>query len=261
MPKRHSGTIAVITGGTQGVGLAIARRLAAEGAQGLVICGRDAAKGEAAAAEVKALGARCCFVQADMAHADQCARPVDAAIEQFGRINALVNSAATSARGTLLDTTLEMWEQQMAINLRAPFLTMQRAVRWMKDAGEPGSIVNIISMAALCGAPNLTPYSASKGGLATLTKNVANAFAEDRIRCNGILAGWMETPGETLIQKRFHGAGDDWAAQGAQKTRMGRLIQPEELAGLAAYLLSPESGVMTGALIEYDQNVAGSFPD
>jgi NAD(P)-dependent dehydrogenase (short-subunit alcohol dehydrogenase family) len=258
---RHSNTYAVITGGTQGVGLAIARRLASEGAQGIVLCGRDPAKGERAAAEVSALGPRCLFVQADMAKAEEAALPVEAAIETFGRVNALVNSAATSARGGLLDTTVEMWEAHMALNLRAPFLTMQRAVRWMKEAGESGSIVNIISMSALCGQSFLTPYSTSKGGLATLTKNVASAFARDRIRCNGILAGWMETPGEAEIQRRFHGAGEDWAEHGAKNTVMGRLIQPEELAGLAAYLLSPESGLVTGSLIEYDQNVAGAFPE
>jgi NAD(P)-dependent dehydrogenase (short-subunit alcohol dehydrogenase family) len=173
----------------------------------------------------------------------------------------LVNSAALSTRGGLLDTDLALWEQHMAINLRAPFLTMQRAVGYMKAAGQPGSIVNILSMAALCGQSYLTPYSASKGGLSILTKNVANAFARDRIRCNGVLAGWMETPGEAVIQQQFHGAGSDWAARAAATLPMGQLVQPEQLAGLVAYLLSPEAGVMTGALIEYDQFVSGAYPE
>lgn len=259
--NRHDNTIAAITGGTQGLGLAIARRLAHEGARGIVIAGRDPAKGEAAAAEVSALGTPCLYVQADVAQPDDCFRIVDATLERFGRINALVNSAATSARGGLLDTDLALWEQHMAINLRAPFLTMQRAVRWMKNAGEPGSIVNIITMSALCGQSFLTPYSASKGGLMTLTKNVANAFVRDRIRCNGILTGWMETPGETMIQRKFHGAGDDWAEQAARNLPMGQLVQPDQLAGLVTYLLSPDSGVITGSLIEYDQFVAGSRPE
>ncbi|MCS6846063.1 MAG: SDR family oxidoreductase [Caldilineales bacterium] len=258
---RHENTVAVITGGTQGLGLAIARRLAAEGARGIVICGRHPGKGEQAAAEVRTMGAACRYVQADMAVPEDCYRVVDTAVETFGRINALVNSAAISTRGGLLDTDLALWEQHMAINLRAPFLTMQRAVKYMKEAKEPGSIVNIISMVALCGQSYLTPYSASKGGLATLTKNVANAFARDRIRCNGVLVGWMETPGEAEIQRRFHGAGDDWTVQAARKLPMGQLVQPDQVAGLVSYMLSPESGVMTGSLVEYDQFVSGAYPE
>lgn len=261
MTNRHANTIAVITGGTQGLGLAIARRLAAEGAHGIVLAGRNPQRGESAAAEVAALGTSCHYVQADMARPEDCVKVVDAAVKHFGRLNALVNSAATSARGGLLDTTLAMWEEQMAINLRAPFLTMQRAVRYMKEAGAPGSIVNIITMAALCGQSYLTPYSTSKGGLMTLTKNVANAFARDRIRCNGILTGWMETPGEAETQRKFHGAGSDWATEAAAKLPMGQLVQPDQLAGLVAYILSPEAGVMTGALVEYDQFVAGAYPE
>jgi NAD(P)-dependent dehydrogenase (short-subunit alcohol dehydrogenase family) len=257
----HDNTVAVITGGTQGLGLAIARRLVAEGAKSLVICGRDGEKGAKAAAALEALGAQCRFVQADVALPDDCYRVVDTAVEVFGRVNALVNSAAISTRGGLLDTGLALWEEHMAVNLRAPFLTMQRAVHHMKARGAPGSIVNIISMAALCGQSYLTPYATSKGGLMTLTKNVANAFARDRIRCNGILAGWMETPGEAAIQQRFHGAGDDWAERAAEKLPMGHLVKPDQLAGLVAYLLSPEAGVMTGALIEYDQFVAGAYPE
>ncbi|MBK8049564.1 MAG: SDR family oxidoreductase [Anaerolineales bacterium] len=259
--RRHEHTVAVITGGTQGLGLAIARRLAQEGARAIVICGRSADKGAEAEAEIAALGAACRCVQADLARPEECYEVVDAAIETYGGVNALVNSAAISTRGGLLDTDLALWEEHMAINLRAPFLTMQRAVRYMKDAGIPGSIVNIISMVALCGQSYLTPYSASKGGLATLTKNVANAFVRDRIRCNGILTGWMETPGEAEIQRRFHGAGADWAALAAQKLPMGQLVDPNQLAGLVAYILSPEAGVMTGALIEYDQFVSGAYPE
>jgi NAD(P)-dependent dehydrogenase (short-subunit alcohol dehydrogenase family) len=232
----------------------------AEGARSLVICGRSAAKGEQAAAELAALGAQCCFVQADLAQPADCVRVVETALEQYGRINALVNSAATALRGGLLDTDLVLYDEIMAVNLRAPFLTMQRAVRAMQERDTPGSIVNILSVNALCGQPFLTAYSASKGGLTTLTKNVANAFARDRIRCNGILVGWMDTPGEDAIQRRFHGAGEDWAAEAAKHLPMGQLIHPDELAGLVAYLLSPASGVITGSIIHYDQFVPGALP-
>jgi NAD(P)-dependent dehydrogenase (short-subunit alcohol dehydrogenase family) len=108
-------------------------------------------------------------------------------------------------------------------------------------------------MVAHCGQSYLTPYSASKGALATLTKNVANAFAAKRIRCNEILTGWMANPGESVTQQKFHGVGEDWLVKAEAAQPMGQLVKPDQLAGLVAYLLSPKSGVMTGALVDYDQ--------
>ncbi len=260
--NHHSGTKAAITGGTQGLGFAIAKRLIEEGARSVAICGRNREKGEAAATLLRNdTDAKVVFVQTDLSNPDAAVGFITKAIETFGGLNALVNSAGLTTRGGLLDTDLATWEAHMAVNLRAPFLTMQTAVRYMKATGIPGSIVNIISMTALCGQSYLTPYSVAKGGLSTLTKNVANAFAADRIRCNGVLAGWMETPGEALTQKMFHGAGDDWAERAGKTLPMGKLVQPDELAGLVAYMLSPESGVMTGALVEYDQVVSGAYPE
>jgi NAD(P)-dependent dehydrogenase (short-subunit alcohol dehydrogenase family) len=258
---RNRSTIAVITGGTQGLGLAIAKRLALEGAPGIVISGRSPDKGETAAHELQALGTDCLFVRADVSLADDCHRLIDAALKHFDRVNGLVNSAAATDRGTLLDTTLEIWDRHFNTNVRGPFLTMQRLVAHLVETGKPGSIVNILSMAAHCGQSYLTPYSASKGALAVLTKNVANAFAAKRIRCNGVMAGWMDTPGESATQQKFHGAGGDWLTKAEVNQRMGQLVKPEQLAGLVAYMLSPESGVMTGALVDYDQNIAGAYPE
>jgi NAD(P)-dependent dehydrogenase (short-subunit alcohol dehydrogenase family) len=258
---RNSSTTAVVTGGAQGLGLAVAKRLALEGAPGIVIAGRNKEKGESAAKEVRALGTECLFVPADVSILDDCYRLIDSALQQFGSINGLVNSAAATGRGTLLNTTLEIWDEHFNTNVRGPFFLMQRVVAHLVETKKPGSIVNILSMSAHCGQSFLTPYSASKGALATLTKNVANAFSRDRIRCNGLMVGWMDTPGETAVQQKFHGAGDDWLAKAEGNQRMGQLVKPEQLAGLVTYLLSPESGVMTGALVDYDQNVAGSFPE
>jgi NAD(P)-dependent dehydrogenase (short-subunit alcohol dehydrogenase family) len=172
---RNRTTVAMITGGTQGLGLAIAKRLALEGALGITISGRNSDKGQGAAESVRALGTDCLFVKADVSIPDDCFR--------------LVNSA-----------------------------------------------------------------------LRTLTKNVANAYAARRVRCNGILLGWMDTPAESVIQKKFHGASEDWLGKAEAAQPMGQLVKPDEVAGLVAYMLSSESGVMTGALVDYDQNVAGAYP-
>jgi NAD(P)-dependent dehydrogenase (short-subunit alcohol dehydrogenase family) len=97
--------------------------------------------------------------------------------------------------------------------------------------------------------------------LATLTKNVANAYRSDRIRCNAILPGWMDTPGEDATQRRYHAATDGWLERAEAARPMRQLCKPHQLACLASYLLSPDAGVMTGALIDYDQNVPGAYPE
>jgi len=259
--RRHRGTRAVITGGTQGLGLAVARRIAREGASAIVLAGRRAELGEAAAAEVRALGTECLFVQADVGQADDCTRLMATAIAKLGSVNALLNSAATTDRGTLLDTTLEMWQAQMDINARGPFLLMQALVRHLLEKKAPGAIVNVLSQSAHCGQSFLVPYSASKATLANLTKNVAQSFRANRIRCNGVMAGWMDTPGEAAIQQKWHAASADWLAKAEAARPMGQLAKPDELAGLISYMLSPESGVMTGALVDYDQWVPGAQPE
>jgi len=259
--RRNRTTRAVITGGTQGLGLEVAKRLAREGALSIVISGRRAELGDAAAAQVRALGAECQFVPADVANADDCFRLMDSAIARFGTVNALVNSAATTDRGTLLDTTLAMWQAQMDTNARGPFLLMQRLVKHLLEKKAAGTIVNVLSQSAHCGQSFLVPYSASKATLANLTKNVANAYRSQRIRCNGVMAGWMDTPGEAAVQKKFHGADDRWLANAEAARPMGQLAKPDQLASLITYMLSPESGVMTGALVDYDQWVPGAQPE
>jgi NAD(P)-dependent dehydrogenase (short-subunit alcohol dehydrogenase family) len=258
---RNRSTVAVITGGTQGLGLAIAQRLAREGARGIILSGRNVDKGERAAASIQSLGTNCVFVKADMSVPEDCFRLVEASLEHFGTLNGLVNSAAATDRGTLLDTSPELWDRVFRTNALGPFLLIQGVVRHLVTTGQTGSIVNVLSMVVHCGQSYLTAYSASKGALATLTKNVANAYATKRIRCNGILTGWMDTPGENAAQQNFHGVDEDWLAKAERAQPMGQLVKPDQVAGLAAYLLSPESGVMTGALVDYDQRVSGAYPE
>lgn len=251
--------VALVTGSTQGLGEAIARRLIAEKMiGGLVICGRNAERGGRLAKEFTKSGCRTEFVAADLARVEDCQRIVDTTRRVFERIDYLVNSAATSERGGILDTSPELFDRIVAINVRAPFFLMQGAVKLMLERKTAGSIVNIISTSSHGGQPFLTPYSMSKGALVTLTKNVANSVLADRIRANGLNLGWMDTPGETAIQKRFHGAGDDWLEKAERGQPLGRLVKPAEVAAVVAFLLSDRSGLMTGSIIDFAQQVLGT---
>ena len=261
LTRRNAGTRAIITGGAQGLGLAVARQLAAEGCRAIALVGRSAIKGRATVAELERLGVAATFIAGDVGRVEDCIRVVASAIAALGAVNALVNSAGATDRGSLLDTTPETFDRLFATNVRGPFFLMQGVVRHLVETGAPGSIVNVLSMAAHAGQSYLAGYSASKGALVTLTRNVANAYRQKRIRCNGVLPGWMDTPGEDLVQKTAHGAADGWLASAEARQPMGQLVKPAELAGLITYLLSPQSGVMTGALIDYDQNVAGAYPE
>ena len=148
-----------------------------------------------------------------------------ATVAGFGRVDSLVNAAGLTSRGTLLDTTPELFDAHIAVNLRAPFFLMQAVVRRPGGAQAPGTIVNIISMSAHGGQPYLAPYVAAKAGLAGLTRNAAHAHRWDRIRINGLNIGWTDTEGEDETQRRFHGAGDDWREQAAASLPMGKLGQ------------------------------------
>ena len=259
MTTEISAKVALVTGSTQGLGEAIAGRLVAEKMiGGLLLCGRNADNGRRLATELAENGCRVEFVAGDLTKVDDCSRVVEAARETFGRLDYLVNSAATSERGGILDTTPELFDRIVALNVRAPFLLMQGAIKLMLERGTGGAIVNILSMSSHGGQPFLTPYSMSKGALTTLTKNVANAMLERQIRVNGLNIGWMDTPGETAVQQRFHNAGADWLHAAERGQPLGRLVKPQEVAEVVAFLLSERSGLMTGSIIDFDQQVLGT---
>ena len=247
------GTVLLVSGGTQGVGAAVARAAVREGAQ-VTVSGRRVDAGEKAAADA---GAR--FVAADVADPAQALASVAAVVTAHGRIDALVNAAGLTDRGTLLDTTPELFDRHVAVNLRGPFFTMQAAVADMVGRGAPGSVVNVISSSELGGQPYLAPYVAAKAGLAGLTRNAAHAHRFDRVRINGLDIGWTDTPGEDTTQRRFHDADDTWRAAAAARLPMRRLGQADEIADFVVFLLSPRSGVVTGSVIDWDQNVLGGL--
>jgi NAD(P)-dependent dehydrogenase (short-subunit alcohol dehydrogenase family) len=252
--------VAIVTGSTQGLGEAISRKLIAEKLiQGLVICGRSAEGGQRLAGEYQKSGCTTEFVVADLSKVDDCRSVVAAARKAFGRVDYLVNSAATSERGSIFDSTPELFDRIFALNVRGPFFLMQESLKLMVEKGIRGSIVNILSMSSHAGQPFLTPYSASKGAMVTLTKNVALSVVNHRIRVNGLNIGWMDTPGEDAIQKRAHNAPNDWLKRAEEKQPFGRLLKPAEVAEAVAFLLSDRSGMMTGSIVDFDQRIAGTF--
>ncbi|MGL4497020.1 MAG: SDR family oxidoreductase, partial [Beijerinckiaceae bacterium] len=210
--------VAVITGGTQGLGEHVARLFAARGATGLVLVGRNRARGEAVAASLTSAICRAIFVAADLAKLDQVRSIVPAAEKAFGKVDCLVNAGASTDRGTITDTSPEMYDYIMDVNVKAPFVLMQDCINLMQRQKIPGSIVNIQSMSAHGGQPFLTPYSMSKGALMTLTKNVAFAMLGQKIRVNGLNVGWMDTPGEEAIGIKYHGRQPGWIAE-AEKSQ------------------------------------------
>jgi len=254
----YAGKVALVTGGTQGVGRAVARTLAQQGAAGVAIVGRDAARGARVAAELDALGSAGLFVPADLGVTADCTAVVPAVVERFGGVDGLVNAAASTACASLEETTVDLFDHMFAVNVRAPMLLMQAAIGDMRKRGEGGAIVNILSMSAYGGQPHLTAYCASKGALATMTKNVAYAHRFLRIRVNGLNLGWTDTPNEDVVQREVHDQPADWLAHAEAAAPMGKLAQPDEIADLVALLLSDRGGVMTGSLIDYAQDVLGA---
>ena len=151
-------------------------------------------------------GCKTVFVAADLADLAAARKVVPAAEKAFGRVDVLVNAAAITDRGTIVDTTPELFDAMFDVNVRAPFFLMQDAAKLMIRKRIEGAIVNILSMAAHGGQPFIIAYSGSKGALATLTKSAAFSLLRNRIRVNGLNIGWMDTPGEDRIQKLYHDA-------------------------------------------------------
>jgi NAD(P)-dependent dehydrogenase (short-subunit alcohol dehydrogenase family) len=256
--QRLVGKVLVVTGGTQGLGAAIARRAAGLGAAAIVVCGRDRERGAAVRDDLARIGSEALFVAADLAVEADCRAVVRVCDERFGRLDGLVNAAGLSTRGTLDDTSAELWDRLFAVNAHAPFLLMQEAARVMRRVGDGGSVVNIITMASHGGEPALTGYSASKAALAALTRNAGYQLQPDRIRVNGLNIGWTATEGEHAVQTAT-GAPDDWRAAADASRPFGRLLRPDDIAPMVTYLLSDAATMVTGSVIDFDQTVHGPY--
>lgn len=258
--NRIDGKIAVVTGGTQGLGAAIARRLAEAGAAGIVTCGRGVEKGEALAVAIQAeTGCRVVFQKADLGSVADCKAVTQRADAEFGRIDILVNAAGITDRGDILRTDETLFDKMFAVNTRGPFFLMQGAIEIMIRDGIEGAIVNIGSTSALAGQPFISTYCASKEALATFTRNTAFAVMRNRIRVNQLNIGWMASEGEDKTQREYHGADENWLAKASAEQPFGRLLAPAEVAKAVNYLASDDAGMMTGSVINFDQSVWGGY--
>jgi NAD(P)-dependent dehydrogenase (short-subunit alcohol dehydrogenase family) len=249
-----SGKVFIVTGGTQGVGQAIAFEAARSGAAGIVVAGRNRQRGDETVASLEQIGVPALFVAGDLADPATPEEIFRLALDRFEAIDGLVNAAALTDRGSVYDASVEFFDRMFAANTRAPMLLMQKLINHLKGRQAPGAIVNILSVNAHGGTPELGVYSASKAATAVLTKNAAFAHRFDRVRINGINLGWTDTPAERVMQADILGKGPGWLDKAVANMPWGRLVEPEDVARLAMFLLSDASIPMTGALIDQDQN-------
>jgi len=237
-----TGKAALVTGGNGGIGLGMARGLAAAGAR-LAIAGRDQAKNAAA---LKALPGAIAL-QADLKDEKACRAMVEEAAAQLGRLDILVNNAGTNVRKQPQEYSLEEWKLVMDTNLTSAFVASQAAYPHMKRAGA-GKIVNIGSMMSIFGAAFVAPYGASKGGIVQLTRALACAWARDNIQVNAVLPGWIDTALTQGARKAIPGLHERVLA----RTPAGRWGEPGDLAGIAVFLCSAASDFITGTAIPVD---------
>ncbi len=257
--NRLEDKVAVVTGSGAGMGEGIVRLFAEEGAR-VVVSGRDEEKGKAVADDLAAQGAQAIFIRADVSTEADCRALIDRAVERFGQIDVLVNNVGLSARGTIEDTTIELWDKLFATNVRSAFICTQQAVKHMKER-RSGSIINIGSVNAYIGEPKLMAYSATKGAMMTLTKNLASYLNQYRIRVNQLNVGWTNTPNEHRVKTEEEGKGEDWLEAAIATRPFGRLLLPRDIALAAIYFAGDESECVTGSVLDLEQYPAGAPPN
>jgi NAD(P)-dependent dehydrogenase (short-subunit alcohol dehydrogenase family) len=263
MSNRLQDKVVIITGAAQGIGFACARQCAAEGAA-VVLADIQKDRGEQAAAAIRNEGGRASFHPVDVRDESQCAALVDHAIRTHKKLDGLVNNAGWFPRATLEQTTSDLWEEVLHVNLRSAFYCCKYSVPKMREA-RGGSIVNMGSICGIQSLPNLVAYGAAKGGLLSLTRTLAGALAEHRIRVNYVIPGWVFTEGELAIQKGEGRTPDDLRKAG-EKLAFGRAQTPQETAYAVVYLLSDESAQVTGTTLHLDAGAStlpiqpGTYP-
>ena len=238
---RVAGKVAIITGAASGMGKADAILLANEGAQ-VVVADINETGGQAVA---EAIGENAIFLRLDVTDEDNWKSVIAATVDQFGRLDILVNNAGMIALGTILDTTLESWRMINAVNSDGVFLGCKHAIPAIAASGG-GSIINMSSVAAIHGQSFVAAYSASKGAVRSLTKNIAMFCREQKngIRCNSIHPDGVKTP---MVVKVATGKETATAEEIEEIGKFGNMCEPEDVANLVLYLASDESSFVNGA--------------
>jgi NAD(P)-dependent dehydrogenase (short-subunit alcohol dehydrogenase family) len=246
---RLEGKVVVVTGSTMGIGAAIARRAVAEGAR-VLVHGLERDLGEQV---VRSLGAGAAALHVDdLSDPEAPSRIVGAALSSFGRIDALVNNAARVRRSTIESTDARTFDAVMAVNARAPLLLIRAALDELER--RRGAVLNIGSVNAHCGEPTLLAYSASKGALMTLTRNLGDTLHRERgVRVNQVNPEWVLTEGERRVQEA-QGNPPDWHERLPKEwAPSGRLILPDEIASAVIYWIGDESRPISGSVVDLGQ--------
>jgi NAD(P)-dependent dehydrogenase (short-subunit alcohol dehydrogenase family) len=242
--SRLQDKVALVTGSTSGIGRAIARAYAAEGAA-VVVHGRDADRGKAVVAEITADGGRADLVLADLTRPDEARRLVDDAVALHSRLDVVVNNAGSFVMGPFTQVTEETLDTALAANLVAPLLVTQRALPAL--AASRGSVLNVTTGGAHRGAAGMSVYGAAKAALHVLTLNLAAELGGQGIRVNELVPGATETP-MTAPMMEMPGMRDMLVA----RIPLGRAGRPEDLAGAAVFLASDDAAYVTGAVLAVD---------
>jgi 2-deoxy-D-gluconate 3-dehydrogenase len=241
-----SGKAAIVTGGNGGIGLGMARGLAECGAA-LMVAGRDASKNAAAVEELTGMGVEAAAIEGDLTQEAACKAKVQATVDRFGRLDILVNNAGTNIRKEPQEYSLEEWYRIIDTNLSSAFMCSQAAYPAMQAAGG-GKIIMIGSMMTIFGASFSGPYAATKGGIVQMARGMACAWAKDHIQVNSVLPGWIDTTLTRGARREVAGLEERVVA----RTPAGRWGDPDDFAGIAAFLASPASDFVTGAAITVD---------
>jgi len=242
VPKNLEGKVALITGGSRGIGAAIAKRLASDGANVTITYTKGADAAESVVKEIERAGRKAIAIQADAADADAVKAAVEKTVTTFGRLDILVNNAGTAVPKRFEETTLEELDRLMDINVRGVLVATQAALKHMKSGGRIISIGSAVGERAL--TPGLVPYSATKGAVKMFTQGLSREVASRGITVNNVQPGPIDTD--------TNPATGEWAVPQKAFTALGRYGHVDEVAALVAFVAGPESSYITGANLNVD---------